>query len=400
MSSINELKAMNEKDRILFFANAKVKDLTILLKNEGVKGISKMKKAEKLAIIVDLVVKNNVTDEDTKKIMEDTKKLNEEINVRQSFKEEFESTLYARWAAKEITWEEFKQTIINYNISIPINVTDEEDTKDILNRKYDMDSMYEHYVFESNTCYYSVLNKDFEWDNVFRNNGKYRYYDWEEQQKYERNTVDKDGLLQLAFDFDEDGDYTLLVYKGYELLGAYKDGDIDDIKRLIAYDDKLVDEYLDVYAELLEILDKQLEEYNKIINEHWEKERKARQERETREKKYKEAYDRWTRFYQPYVYGKYKFEDIWNNAGEIKNYNLWSEMEKLARQERDKREQEYRQQYSDLFGNSTGMVVKEEDKDVYKRIYRIASLKLHPDVAKDNGRAMTILNKLKEQWGI
>ena len=67
---------------------------------------------------------------------------------------------------------------------------------------------------------------------------------------------------------------------------------------------------------------------------------------------------------------------------------------------REKREQEYKQQYSNLFGNSTGMVVKEEDKDVYKRIYRIASLKLHPDVAKDNGRAMRILNKLKEQWGI
>ena len=397
--TINELKAMNETERILWIANAKAKDLGLVLKNEGVKGISKMKKAEKLAMIVNLVVETNVTDEEIDKIMEDTKRLNEEINARQSYEEKIEGTLYARWKAKEITWEEFKQTIINNNIAIPINVADEEDTKDILNRKYDMDSMYEHYVFESNTCYYSVLNKDFEWDNVFRNNGKYRYYDWEEQQMYERNTVDKDGL-QLAFDFDEDCNYALLVYKGYELLGAYRDGQIDDIKRLIEYDDRLSYDDLDAYAELLELLDKQYEEYDKIIDEHWEKERKARQEREAREKKYKEAYDKWSRFYQPYVYGKYKFEDIWNDAGEIKNYNLWSDMERLAREERDKREQEYKQQYSNLFGNSAGMVVKEEDKDVYKRIYRIASLKLHPDVAKDNGRAMTILNKLKEQWGI
>ena len=215
---------------------------------------------------------------------------------------------------------------------------------------------------------------------------------------YERNTVDKDSL-QLAFDFDENSDYTLLVYKNYKLLGSYTNGQIDDINRLIEYDDRLSYDDLDAYAELLELLDKQYEEYDKIINEHWEKERKARQEREAREKKYKEAYDRWSRFYQPYVYGKYKFEDIWNDAGEIKNYNLWSEMERLAREERDKREQEYKQQYSNLFGNTT-VAIKEEDKDVYKRIYRIASLKLHPDVAKDNGRAMRILNKLKEQWGI
>ena len=395
MSSINELKAMSKKELCIWGSKVNAKELKAILKKNGFRGYSKLKKAELLNAVLDMIV----SDEEIEKVMEDTKKLNEEINARQSFEEEFESTLYARWAAKEITWEEFKQTIINYNISIPINVADEEDTKDILNRKYDMDSMYEHYVFESNTCYYSVLNKDFEWDNVFRNNGKYRYYDWEEQQLYERNTVNKDDL-QLAFDFDENSDYTLLVYKNYELLGSYTNGQIDDINRLIEYDDRLSYEDLDTYAELLELLDKQYEEYDKIINEHWENERKARQEREAREKKYKEAYDKWSRFYQPYVYGKYKFEDIWNDAGEIKNYNLWSEMEKLARQERDKREQEYRQQYSDLFGNSTGTVVKEEDKDVYKRIYRIASLKLHPDVAKDNGRAMTILNKLKEQWGI
>ena len=395
MSSIKELKVMNQKELCIWSSNVNIKELKAILKENGFKGYSRLKKTELLNAVLDMIV----SDEEIEKVMEDTKKLNEEINARQSFEEEFESTLYARWAAKEITWEEFKQTIINYNISIPINVTDEEDTKDILNRKYDMDSMYEHYVFESNTCYYSVLNKDFEWDNVFRNNGKYRWQDWEEQQMYERNTIDKDGL-QLAFDFDENSDYTLLVYKNYKLLGSYTNGQIDDINRLIEYDDRLSYDDLDAYTELLELLDKQYEEYDKIINEHWEKERKARQEREAREKKYKEAYDRWSRFYQPYVYGKYKFEGIWNNAGEIKNYNLWSEMEKLARQERDKREQEYKQQYSNLFGNSAEMVVKEEDKDVYKRIYRIASLKLHPDVAKDNGRAMTILNKLKEQWGI
>ena len=263
--SINELKKMNEKERTLWLLNAKARDLTLVLRNDGIKGISKVKKSEKLAIILDLVVENKVKDETVEKIMEDTKRLNEEINTRQSFKEEFESTLYARWAAKEITWEEFKQTIINKNISIPINVADEEDTKDILKRKIFSYSYYEHDDYENN-AYYSVVNKEFKWDNVFKNDCKCIWQGWIEKQFYKRNTVDKNGL-QLAFDFDVDDDwaYTLLVYKNYELLGNYTDGNIDNIKRLVAYDDQLSDEDLETYTQLLELLEKQHEECNKIL---------------------------------------------------------------------------------------------------------------------------------------
>ena len=215
--TIKELKLINEKDRISWFANAKANDLGIVLKNEGIKGISKMKKAEKLAMVLDLVVENNVTDEEIDKVVEDTKKLCEEINVRQSYKEEFEETLYARLCAKEISWAEFKNTIISRNISIPINVADEEDTKDLLDRNIDLYSEYEHYVYKGDT-YYSVLNKDFEWKKVFKNNGKYKWKNWQEKQFYEKNTINKDCVHQLAFDYDENDYYTILVYKNYELL--------------------------------------------------------------------------------------------------------------------------------------------------------------------------------------
>ena len=262
--TIKDLKLMNETERILWFSNAKVKDLNNVLKNEGVKGLSKLKKAEKLAMVVNLVVENKVADEEIDKIIDDTKKLTEELNVRQSYKEEFEATLYARWCAKEITWEEFKNTIINRNISIPINVASEEDTKYMLERKCDLCSEYEHYVFDTHTTYYSVLNKDFEWDGVHMNYGKYVWDKWTEKQFYERNTVDEDGIYQLAFEFDEDYEYTL-VYKNYELLGAYKDGNIEDIKKLVAYDDRLDDDELETYTQLLQLLDKQRKEYHKML---------------------------------------------------------------------------------------------------------------------------------------
>lgn len=211
-----------------------------------------------------MVVVENITDEDVKKIMEDTRKLNEEINARQSFKEEFEQTLYARWAAKEITWEEFKQTIINNNISIPINVTDEEYTQYRFKRKYNMNSMYEHYAYGIDTYYYSVLDEDFEWCNVFKNSDEYRHYNWNVRELYKRNTIDKDNL-QLAFKFDDFGRYMLCVYKCYELLGYYIDGDIEDIEKLVAYDYRLDDYDLEKYEELFELLEKQHEKYNKIL---------------------------------------------------------------------------------------------------------------------------------------
>ena len=263
--TIKDLKLLNEKDRISWFANAKANDLGIILKNEGIKGVSKLKKAEKLTMVLDLVVEDNVTDDVIDKVVEDTKKLTEELNVRQSYEEEFESTLYARLCAKEITWLEFKQTVVNRNISIPINVADEEYTKDLLDRRCDLYSEYEHYVYKGDT-YYSVLSKDFQWKKVFKNNGKYRWKNWHEKQFYERNTVDKDGVLQLAFYYDENDYYTILVYKNYELLGAYKDGSIDDIKKLVAYDDRLVEEDVSAYEELLALLEKQHEEYNRVMD--------------------------------------------------------------------------------------------------------------------------------------
>lgn len=263
--TIKDLKLMNEAERIFWFTSAKAKDLSLVLKNEGIKGVSKLKKAEKLEMIVSMVVENTVTDEEIDKVVDDTKKLTEEINARQSFEEKFEETLYARLCAKEITWQEFKQTVVKRNVSIPINVADEEDTKYLIERRCDFYSEYEHYVYKGDN-YYSVLNKDFKWKKVFKNNGKYKWKNWEEKQMYERNVVDN-GLLQLAFDYDEDGELTLLAYKNYELLGnyRYRDSDIEDIKKLVAYDDKLSGEDLEAYTELLQLLDKQYKQYNKML---------------------------------------------------------------------------------------------------------------------------------------
>ncbi|MBB6622174.1 hypothetical protein H7E67_01905 [Clostridium gasigenes] len=43
---------------------------------------------------------------------------------------------------------------------------------------------------------------------------------------------------------------------------------------------------------------------------------------------------------------------------------------------------------------------KEEDKEHLKNFYRLLAKSYHPDICKDEGEAMKLLNQLKEQWGI
>ena len=270
INTINDLRAMSEKERMEWIVNAKSHDLNVVLKNYGVKCIASMKKLEKIVMVTKLV-EENIADEDANRVMEDTKKLNQEINIRRSCGESIEQTLYARYKNKEIKFNELRNTCNKYNLNIPLSFDEKSsieliDGSDEFYRK--LHSEYEHYDYDCDCTYYSVLSKDFEWDKVFRNS-EYKFDSWLQKQISERNTVDENGL-QLAFDYDENDDVMLLVYKNYELLGAYKYGDIDDIKTLIVCDDKFVRKDFYTYKNLLELLFEQYEECCEITEEYLE----------------------------------------------------------------------------------------------------------------------------------
>ena len=260
--NINKLKAMNENERMAWIVNASNKDLGIVLKNEGVKGISNMKKLEKLAMVVKLVTENSVTDEDAKRIMEDTERLKEEIEIRQCYAETIEGILYARYKNKEITYDELRKTCNAYNIDIPLSYNEKNSIK-IVDEYCNLFSLYEHH--DDDYTYYSILNKNYEWENMYRKNNMCEDWDWDVKKFYQMNTVD-DGNLQLACTFDDNLNYMLCMYKNYELLGTFADGDIYDIKVVVDYDDKLNNEDLDTYSELLDLLNEQQEEYCRIVD--------------------------------------------------------------------------------------------------------------------------------------
>ena len=260
--NINKLKAMNENERMAWIVNASNKDLGIVLKNEGVKCISNMKKLEKLAMVVKLVTENSVTDEDAKRIMEDTERLKEEIEIRQCYAETIEGILYARYKNKEITYDELRKTCNAYNIDIPLSYNEKNSIK-IVDENCNLFSLYEHH--DDDYTYYSILDRKYEWENMSLTSYDCRNDDWDVQQFFARNTVDN-GDLQLACTFDENLNYMLCMYKNHKLLGAFADGDIYDIKVVVDYDDRLTDEDLNTYAELLDLLNEQQEEYCRIVD--------------------------------------------------------------------------------------------------------------------------------------
>ena len=397
---LNELKTMNEKELYLWSATVKASELKAILKNEGIKGYSKYKKSELLEMVLDLVFETVNTNNNTiqlhtnvEKIYNDTLELNKEIVNRTFFEEDIENTFVGRYQAEEITLQELKDCIYVYNLNIP-TLANDEDTKDMLTRRFDYYSQYEHYEVNCE-IYYQIFNKEFEWDRAIVND--IDEDDWELVEFYENNHIDNNGL-QLAYEYNEDNDKYLLIYKNYKLLGSSVDGKYSDIKKLAKYDNTITNEDLVTYKEMFKTLDKQLKEHEKKVKAYNEQIARENRIKQANKERYEKALHDWRTLYQPYSMGKYKFEDIWNEEGHIKDYALWREMHDFVKEEMNRKHREYRNTYDSLFGNK--MTIKEEDKDVYKRIYRIASLKLHPDVAKDNGRAMTVLNQLKESWGI
>ena len=264
MNTFNELlMKMSENERMDWIVNAKTSYLNVVLKDCGVKGIANMKKLEKIVMVTKLVVENSVADEDAKRVMDDTVRLKEEIEIRQCYAETIEGILYARYKNKEITFSELRKVCNAYNIDIPLSYNEKNSTK-LVDENCDLFSLYEHHDYDGNV-YYSILDEKYEWENMSLTSYDCRDDDLEVQQFFARNTVDN-GDLQLACTFDENLNYMLCMYKNHKLLGTFVDGDIYDIKVVVDYDDRLNDEDLNTYEELLDLLNEQQEEYCRIVD--------------------------------------------------------------------------------------------------------------------------------------
>ena len=86
--NINELKSLNERERIEFFVFAKSADLKTILKNERYKGYSKLNKKQALSIIMNMLF--DVEEEKNEESVEEIKEENNKEEVTLTTIEEIE----------------------------------------------------------------------------------------------------------------------------------------------------------------------------------------------------------------------------------------------------------------------------------------------------------------------
>lgn len=109
-------------------------------------------------------------------------------------------------------------------------------------------------------------------------------------------------------------------------------------------------------------------------------------------------------------FGTGYFEQIYDFDLRIQNKALYEAVE-IMRTEAKKKKQEdnertkneyeqYKQQYQNLLGNFQSPKYSDDEKGFLKKFYKKLAMEFHPDIAKDDGKAMQFLNKLKEEWQV
>lgn len=106
-------------------------------------------------------------------------------------------------------------------------------------------------------------------------------------------------------------------------------------------------------------------------------------------------------------YGKSTYDYCYDVFGVLRNEEYLKELEANY-----KVQQEYNRSYYENFksnynnydfggySNLSSSTYTDNEKDNLKRIYRVLAAKFHPDISKDDGEMMKLVNKLKEDWDI
>ena len=396
------IKNNNIRDMGLRDIERKVKEIKNALPRKKDKNIKKCDNAQKQDLPKKSIkLKQNIIKNDDKTIDDtynETIQLKTELLNRVNSDESIEGTLVARYQAEEITHQQISDIIAKYKIKLPIFFNKELFDAYIKDNSWDLWSRYIHYVFEADKDtepYFGIFAKELDWKEATK------CFDIEDRGCIDwckSNHVDNKEF-QLAIAYDDCESY-LCIYKGYKLKGAYMHHDITDIEKLCKYDTSLDCEQL---KELYNQLNVNLEAY-RIRQEIRDNKQKAEYEaKRAQREKYDDALRSWREIYQPWVMGKWTFEDIWNDEGDIKDFKIWLEMTEFVSKERKKSYGDAFNSYSSFFGGAGGNskgVVSEEDKPTYKKLYRILAKNCHPDIIKDDGQTMKLVNELKEQWGI
>jgi hypothetical protein len=179
------------------------------------------------------------------------------------------------------------------------------------------------------------------------------------------------------------------------------DGDIGDFCNLQERAETIgitIDELYDIVSVKLDPLSEKIEKEYKETEEY--KTYKKHREILTKYLEDKAKFEK--------VYGSNSYDYCYDVFGTLRNKeileNIKSQYEAAKEQQR-KESENFKSNYNSY--NSYGSYqtnkhsnYNEEDKSKYKKLYKTLAKAYHPDILKDNGEMMKIVNKLKEEWGI
>lgn len=107
-------------------------------------------------------------------------------------------------------------------------------------------------------------------------------------------------------------------------------------------------------------------------------------------------------------YGSNTYDYCYDVFGVLRNRAELERLETLRKAQQEYSRRSYyeynhsnynKYDFSGYFGESPSTCT-DEQKEYLRSIYKAAAMKMHPDIAQDDGEAMKFLNKLKEEWGI
>lgn len=129
---------------------------------------------------------------------------------------------------------------------------------------------------------------------------------------------------------------------------------------------------------------------------------KVKQEHEKILKTYREAKTEFEK-----QYGEDTYDYCYDVFGALRNEEYLNQL-KAGWDNRQQYESSYYDNFKNNYSNydfsgyfnSKSNTYTQDEKDKLKKFYRTLAAKYHPDICKDDGEMMKLVNKLKESWGI
>lgn len=419
-----------------------IKLVTVIAKRADAKTI------EKLICSVDRENENVDEHDNTEKIYNKAKKIIEEIEIRQGeyyynnySADAISSILVEMYNAKEITYAELRNVAKKYKLDLEITYSENvEKWKE--HTAQHIYTNYSHYI-ENNKEYedvYSITNPNLSYEQEVECEWAYEQYadDIKERDRIiaeAKENVLEDGKLAFTMGYDDCSSY-LCIYQDKKLIGhygfedynKYTENDWKDLEQKILklFELENIDStYIELLYKFKEIQDKQYADWQKECFESKKKKADYCFAKGEETFIFVQQYD--NKGYTMYCYQAIKeinshtFENKFGTLAFVtelkkikehednKKYGehfKWAitQMQNVAyatAEEEQEKYEKHKESWEDYtrytYSSPSNNSLNAEEKKIFKKVYKIAAMKMHPDMNNGSTEDMQILNGLKDK---